>query len=113
MQRIDRLIADNWQTSVIDLSHGMFKQFFKVMAEIGFEQEARRRLIQPIVLFITDSAPFTSQSYAELRVAWNKPRPCRCITRRPFSCLFQGIFRHRRQNATLSTFRACRRSCVA
>jgi len=67
IQRIDRLIADNWQTSVIDLSHGMFEQFFKVMAEIGFEQEARRRLIEPIVLFITDSARVTSQSYAELR----------------------------------------------
>ena len=67
MALFDRLIADNWRTSVIDLSHGMFEQFFKVMAEIGFEQEARRRLIQPVVLFITDSAPITSQSYTELR----------------------------------------------
>jgi hypothetical protein len=55
------------RTSVIDLSHGVFDQFFKVMTEIGFEQEARRRLIQPIVLFITDAAPVTAQSYAELR----------------------------------------------
>jgi hypothetical protein len=45
----------------------VFDQFFKVMTEIGFEQEARRRLIQPIVLFITDAAPVTAQSYAELR----------------------------------------------
>ncbi len=37
------------------------------MAEIGFEQEARRRGIEPIVLFVTDSAPATAQSYAELR----------------------------------------------
>ncbi|HXX50562.1 MAG TPA: hypothetical protein VEI98_04650 [Xanthobacteraceae bacterium] len=54
MALFDRLIADNWRTSVIDLGHGKFEQFFKVMAEIGFEQEARRRSIQPIVLFITD-----------------------------------------------------------
>jgi hypothetical protein len=67
MALFDRLIADNWRTSVIDLGHGTFEQFFKVMAEIGFEQEARRRLIQPIVLFITDSAPVTSKSYVELR----------------------------------------------
>lgn len=67
MALFDRLIADNWRTSVIDLGHGKFEQFFKVMAEIGFEQEARRRSIQPIVLFITDSAPITAQSYAELR----------------------------------------------
>ncbi|MFY9769589.1 MAG: hypothetical protein WBG18_03675 [Xanthobacteraceae bacterium] len=55
------------RTTVIDLGHGLFDQFFKVMAEIGFEQEARQKLIQPIVLFITDSAPFTAQTYAELR----------------------------------------------
>jgi hypothetical protein len=67
MALFDRLIADNRRTSVIDLSHGVFDQFFKVMTEIGFEQEARRRLIQPIVLFITDAAPITAQSYAELR----------------------------------------------
>jgi hypothetical protein len=63
----DRLIADNWRTTVIDLGYGPSDQFFTVMAEIGFEQEARRRQIDPIVLFITDSAPATARSYAELR----------------------------------------------
>jgi hypothetical protein len=67
MALFDRMLADNWRTSVIDLSQGVFDQFFKVITEIGFEQEARRRLIQPIVLFITDAAPITAQSYAELR----------------------------------------------
>jgi hypothetical protein len=67
MALFDRMLADNWRTSVIDLGHGVFDQFFKVMTEIGFEQEARRHLIQPIVLFITDAAPVTAQSYAELR----------------------------------------------
>lgn len=62
MALFDRMIADNWRTSVIDLSHGVFDQFFKVMTEIGFEQEARRRLIQPIVLFITDAAPVTADA---------------------------------------------------
>jgi hypothetical protein len=67
MALFDRMLADNWRTSVIDLSQGVFDQFFKVITEIGFEQEACRRLIQPIVLFITDAAPITAQSYAELR----------------------------------------------
>jgi hypothetical protein len=67
MALFDRMIADHWRTSVIDLSDGVFDQFFKVMTEIGFEQEARRRLIQPIVLFIADAAPVSSQSYAELQ----------------------------------------------
>jgi hypothetical protein len=67
MALFDRLIADNWRTTVIDLGYGLFEQFFTVMAEIGFELEARRQLIDPVVLFITDSAPTTAQSYAKLR----------------------------------------------
>ncbi len=67
MALFDRLIADSWRTTVIDLGDGLFERFFAVMAEIGFEQEARRRGIEPIVLFITDAAPTTARSYAELR----------------------------------------------
>ncbi len=67
MALFDRLIADDWRTTVIDIGYGLFEQFFTVMAEIGFEQEAARRAIEPIVLFITDSAPTTARSYAELR----------------------------------------------
>jgi hypothetical protein len=63
----DRMIADNWRSTVIDLGYGLSDQFFAVMAEIGFEQEAQRRGIEPIVLFITDSAPTTARSYAALR----------------------------------------------
>jgi hypothetical protein len=67
MALFDRLVADNWRTTGIDLGYGLAEQFFAVMAEIGFEQEARRRLIDPIVLFITDSAPTTARGYADLR----------------------------------------------
>jgi hypothetical protein len=67
MALFDRLIADNWRTTVIDLGYGLFDQFFTVMAEIGFELEARRQLIDPIVLFITDGAPATARTYAKLR----------------------------------------------
>ncbi len=67
MALFDRLLADNRQTTVVDLGYGLFKQFFKVMAEIGFEREALRCGIEPIVLFVTDSAPTTARSYANLR----------------------------------------------
>jgi hypothetical protein len=67
MSLFDRILADHWRTTVIDLGYALFDQFFKVMAEIGFEEEARQRSIQPIVLFITDSAPITAHTYAELR----------------------------------------------
>ena len=67
MALFDRLIADDWITTVIDLGYGPFDQFFAVMGEIGFVAEARRRLIEPIVLFVTDQAPATVRAYAELR----------------------------------------------
>jgi hypothetical protein len=67
MELFDRLIADNASTKVIDLGYGPFDQFFAVMGEIGFLQEARRRSIEPIVLFVTDPAAATVRSYAELR----------------------------------------------
>jgi hypothetical protein len=67
MQLFDRLIADNTSTQVIDLGYGAFDQFFAVMAEIGFIEEARRRSIEPIVLFVADPAAATARSYGELR----------------------------------------------
>jgi len=67
MALFDRLVSDQWRTTIIDLGYSLFDQFFDVMAEIGFEQEAQRRDIHPIVLFVTDSAPATAQTYAELR----------------------------------------------
>jgi hypothetical protein len=67
MALFDRLVADNWRTTVIDLGYGLFERFFDVMAEIAFEREALRLGIEPVVLFITDSAPITARNYAGLR----------------------------------------------
>ncbi len=67
MALFDRLIADSSSTKIIDLGYGRFDQFFAVMAEIGFVHEARRRLIEPVVLFVTDPAAATVRAYAELR----------------------------------------------
>ena len=57
MALFDRILSDHWRTTVIDLGQGLFDQFFKVMAEIVFEDEARQKLIQPIVLFIATRPP--------------------------------------------------------
>jgi hypothetical protein len=67
MELFDRLITGNSSTQIIDLGYAAFDQFFAVMGEIGFVQEARRRSIEPIVLFVADPAPSASRSYAELR----------------------------------------------
>jgi hypothetical protein len=67
MELFDRLIADNSRTQIVDLGYAPFEQFFGVLNEIGFVPEARRRFIEPIVLFVTDPAPATVSIYAELR----------------------------------------------
>jgi hypothetical protein len=67
MALFDRLIGHYSRTSVIDLGYSVFEQFFTVMREIGFEQEARRQMIEPIVLFVTDAARPTANRYAELQ----------------------------------------------
>jgi hypothetical protein len=67
MELFDQLIADDATARVIDLGYGPFNQFFAVMEEIGFVAEARRRSIEPIVLFIADRTPSTVHAYAALR----------------------------------------------
>jgi hypothetical protein len=67
MALFDQLIADDATARVIDLGYGPFDQFFEVLSEIGFMTEARRRSIEPIVLFMTDRAQPTVRAYAEAR----------------------------------------------
>jgi hypothetical protein len=67
MEVFDRLLADEKSTKIIDLGYNQFDQFFAVMRDIGFAQEARRRKIEPIVLFVADPSGATTRSYAELQ----------------------------------------------
>jgi hypothetical protein len=67
MALFDRLIANSSRTVVIDLGYALFDTFFAVMAEIGFVREAQRRGIEPVVIFVSDTAPATARAYAELR----------------------------------------------
>jgi hypothetical protein len=67
MALFDQMIADDATTRVIDLGYRPFDQFFAVLNEIGFMSEARRRSIEPIVLFVTDRERATVRAYAELR----------------------------------------------
>jgi hypothetical protein len=69
MALFDRLVASAPRTTVIDLGYGPFDQFFEVMTEIGFVREAQRRLIAPVVLFVSDSTPSTACAYGELRAS--------------------------------------------
>ena len=67
MALFDRLIAAASRPTVIDLGYASFEHFFSVMAEIGFVREAQRRGIDPVILYISDSAPATLRAYWELQ----------------------------------------------
>ena len=67
MQVFDQLLADNTTTRIVDLGSGPFDQFFAVMDKIDFVTEARRRFVEPIVLFVADAETETARTYAELR----------------------------------------------
>jgi len=67
MALFDRLIAEKDTPRVVDVSHRAFKNFFTVVQEISFFEEARRRSIEPLILFIIDPKPESAESYAILR----------------------------------------------
>jgi hypothetical protein len=67
MAFFDRLLADSQGAKVIDVSHRTFKNFFSVVQEIRFFQEARHRFIEPLILFIIDPDPKSVKAYATLR----------------------------------------------
>ncbi len=86
MALFDRLLANDRQSTVIDLGYGVFEQFFKVMAEIGFEREALRCGIEPIVLFPPTPRRPPRATTPSCAAACRKPRSFRCITKRRRSC---------------------------
>ncbi len=67
MVLFDQLIGRRPVTRVIDVGYSAYDQFFAVMAEIGFIREARRRMMEPVVLFVADRAAATVRAYADLR----------------------------------------------
>jgi hypothetical protein len=67
MELFDRLVADTASTKVIDVGYGPFEQFFTVIGDIGFAEEARRRGMDTIVFFLTDQAIATVRIYAKLQ----------------------------------------------
>jgi hypothetical protein len=75
MALFDWLIAEKETPRVIDVSHRAFKNFFTIVREIGFFEEARRRSITPLILFIID--PNATKAYAMLRhhCAFRRSRP--------------------------------------
>src|SRR5688572_13222252 len=63
----DRLITPDGTAKVVDLAPASFQQFFSVMAQIDFVDQARRRGIEPIALFMAAPDAVSQRAYAELQ----------------------------------------------
>jgi len=67
MQLFDRLIMPDGTGKVVDLAPESFEQFFWVIRRIGFIDDARRRGIEPIALFVADPDRASERAYAGLQ----------------------------------------------
>jgi hypothetical protein len=67
MAFFDGLIAGNEVPKIIDVGHRAFANFFTVVQKIGLFEEARRRSIEPLMLFMIDPDPAAERAYAMLR----------------------------------------------
>jgi hypothetical protein len=67
MAFLDRIIAEQQATNIIDVSYRAFKDFFVVVQKVGFFEEARRRSIEPLILFMIDPSPKSAEAYSILR----------------------------------------------
>src|SRR5580704_1542284 len=67
MALFDGLIAQNGAPKVIDVGHRAFGPFFAIVHKIGLFEEARRRGIEPVILFMIDPDPKAEKAYSLLR----------------------------------------------
>jgi hypothetical protein len=63
----DRLIGEKHTAKVVDVSHRAFRDFFVIANKIGFLEEASRRGIEPIMMFLIDPDQKTAAAYSILQ----------------------------------------------
>jgi hypothetical protein len=66
MALFDHLIVNDAIPKIVDLASGLFAPFFDVARDIGFFEEARARLLDIVVLFVTDHHARSAEAYASL-----------------------------------------------
>ena len=64
MALFDRLIADDDVPKVVDLGVPMFEAFFTLAQQIGFAEEARKRSIAPVILYVIAPDKLSVDGYA-------------------------------------------------
>jgi hypothetical protein len=67
MKFFDVLIEQDNLPKVIDVSHREFVNFFSIVDKIGLFEEAQRRGIDPVILFLVDRTQVAADAYTLLR----------------------------------------------
>jgi hypothetical protein len=67
MALFDRLIADDGAAKIVDLGHESFERFFALAQQIDFAEEALKRSIAPVILFLITPDAASIESYRGLR----------------------------------------------
>jgi hypothetical protein len=66
MALFDQLIVPDEKPKVVDLGTGAFDTFFNILNQINFVDEARRRNVEPVVLFTVNPDQSSAKSYRML-----------------------------------------------
>jgi hypothetical protein len=66
MALFDRLIAEDGAVRIVDVGNPTLPEFLDVLANTGFVEEARRRSIAPVLMFVTASGHVLASAYEEL-----------------------------------------------
>ncbi len=68
MALFDLLVSPDETAKIVDVGHEAFESFFTLAHRIGFAEEARRRDIAPVILFMIGADPVSAEAYRNLRV---------------------------------------------
>jgi hypothetical protein len=67
MALFDRLIADDGTPKIVDIGHASFEPFFTLAHQFGFAEEARRRGIALVILYLLTPDHTSVEAYRGLR----------------------------------------------
>lgn len=68
MALFDSLVSADDTAKIVDVGHEAFESFFTLAHQIGFMDEARRRAIAPVILFVISPDRASTEAYRNLRL---------------------------------------------
>jgi hypothetical protein len=76
MTLFDTLAAHAPEARVVDVSHHVFRKFFRLIADCHFIAEARTRQVEPVIFYIADRNP---DAYEEGRILRERFEECALV----------------------------------